>query len=31
MMIDKTDYEQLMADASHIKIHSQAAGTQDGN
>ncbi len=29
--VDDPDYEWLMIDASHIKVHPQAAGAQGGN
>ena len=31
MMIDEPDYEWLMIDASHIKVHPHAAGAKGGN
>jgi transposase len=30
-LIDQPDYEWLMIDASHIKVHPHAAGAQGGN
>ena len=30
-LIDEPDYEWLMIDASHVKVHPHAAGAQDGN
>ena len=31
MLIDEPDYEWLMIDASHIKVHPHAAGAKGGN
>ena len=31
VLIDEPDYEWLMIDASHIKVHPHAAGAQGGN
>jgi transposase len=31
LLIDEPDYEWLMIDASHIKVHSHAAGAKGGN
>ena len=31
MTIDKPDYEWLMINASHIKVHPHAAGAKGGN
>ena len=31
ILIDEPDYEWLMIDASHIKVHPQAAGAKGGN
>ena len=31
ILIDDPDYEWLMIDASHIKVHPQAAGAKGGN
>ena len=30
-LIDEPDYEWLMIDASHIKVHPDAAGARGGN
>ena len=30
-LIDEPDYEWLMIDASHCKVHSHAAGAKGGN
>lgn len=31
MLIDKPDYEWLMIDASHCKVHPHATGAKDRN
>lgn len=31
MLIDEPDYEWLMIDASHVKVHPHAAGAKGGN
>ncbi len=31
LLIDQPDYEWLMIDATHIKVHPHAAGAQGGN
>ncbi len=31
MLIDDPDYEWLMIDASHVKVHPHAAGAKEGN
>ena len=30
-LVDDTDFEWLMIDASHVKVHPDAAGARDGN
>ena len=31
ILIDQPDYQWLMIDASHVKVHSHAAGAKGGN